>query len=143
MSKIFDWLFGRGTTTNTRRSDTTNRNSADHCNEDGRIPPHLRIRKTVTYTKYVIVENQAAAISATNDKTVLAVIGTKVKPKLLLLYCPCGCNELLRINLSAVTRPTWRIRFNKNNTISLYPSVDLDTGCRAHFILRDNNALVL
>ncbi len=102
-----------------------------------------KFRRSVVYTKYVLVENQAEAIEATKDGLILAVIGSKSKPKQLMFVCPCGCNELLRVNLSPAIGPAWRIRFNNADTISLYPSVDLDTGCRAHFIVRNNKALVI
>lgn len=112
---------------------------------DPDIPERIlrKIRKTVTYSKYVMVTTQAEAIEVTKDKNFIVVIGTKQHPKWLLLNCPCGCNEVLRINLSPAMRLAWRINFISDDALSLYPSVDLESGCKAHFILRANKALML
>lgn len=134
MKFFFDWLTGLFS------------NSKD----DERLPdPELpyriqkQIRRTVGYSKYVIVDSQAAATEAIKDKSKIVIVGTKQKPKSLLMFCPCGCQELLRVNLSPAQGRAWRVNFLSDSAMSLYPSVDLDRGCRAHFIVRDNEALVL
>lgn len=134
MKFFYDWLTG-----------SFSNKELDKNLPDSDIPERIlrKIRKTVAYSKYVMVATQAEAIEATKDLTVIVIIGTKTNPKWLLLNCPCGCNELLRINLSPAMRLAWRINFISDDTLSLYPSVDLESGCKAHFILRANKALML
>jgi len=53
------------------------------------------------------------------------------------LVCPCGCKEIIELNLMTQVRPRWRVTEHKNGTVSLEPSVWRRSGCRSHFILRD------
>lgn len=50
--------------------------------------------------------------------------------------CPCGCNEILHMNLISDEHPYWRITEHSDSTISLSPSVWRQKGCRSHFWLR-------
>jgi hypothetical protein len=52
----------------------------------------------------------------------------------LLMNCPCGCGELLPINLDPRAGKAWRM-YHRYGFWTLFPSVDRDTGCRSHFIL--------
>lgn len=134
MKFFYDWLTG-----------SFSSKELDKDLPDSDIPERIlrKIRKTVTYSKYVMVATQAEAVEATKDSSVIAIIGTKKNPKWLLLNCPCGCHEILRVNLSPAMGLAWRINFISDDTLSLYPSVDLESGCKAHFILRANKALML
>lgn len=59
-------------------------------------------------------------------------------PRNLLLKCPDGCGEIITINLDPASGPSWKL-YQSGGHNSLYPSVDLTSGCRSHFILwRDN-----
>jgi hypothetical protein len=134
MKFFFDWLTGIFSSP-----------KLDESLPDPELPQRIRkqIRRTVNYSSYLIVDSQAAATEAIKDKARLVIVGTKQKPKSLLMLCPCGCQELLRINLSPAQGKAWRVNYLSDTSMSLYPSVDLDQRCRAHFIVRDNNALVL
>ena len=131
---FYDWLTG-----------SFSNNEIEQNLPDPDIPDRIlrKVIKTVTYSKYVMVTSQAEAIEVTKDRKVIAIVGTKKNPKWLLMNCPCGCNEVLRVNLSPAMRLAWRVNFLSSEVLSLYPSVDLESGCRAHFILRANKALVL
>ena len=50
--------------------------------------------------------------------------------------CPCGCGELVQLNLLPDTRPQWDVRTHEDTTVSLTPSVWRTKGCRSHFFLR-------
>jgi hypothetical protein len=52
------------------------------------------------------------------------------------MLCPCGCGELLQMNLLPDERPCWRLVRHKDGTSSLKPSVWRKKGCRSHFWLR-------
>ena len=52
------------------------------------------------------------------------------------LLCPCGCDQVLYLNLLADERPRWRVRVDSNDVATLAPSVCRKTGCESHFWLR-------
>ena len=54
-------------------------------------------------------------------------------PKTLVFRCPCGCGELLSLNLLVGTLPAWRARTDASGRLSVWPSVERETGCRSHF----------
>ncbi len=104
---------------------------------------YRRFKKDFRYLRVVRVETQTEGMEASRDHRVLALVTSVKKPKWLLFTCPCGCGELLRISLSRAIRPTWRIRLGRDGKVSLYPSIDRDSGCRAHFFLISNVARLL
>lgn len=59
-----------------------------------------------------------------------------VKPWLASLLCPCGCGEVLHMNLISTRRPVWSIQFLPNELISFQPSLWKKTGCKSHFFLK-------
>jgi hypothetical protein len=44
------------------------------------------------------------------------------------LHCPCGCAEVIKLNLIPGTHPGWSI---SENTIK--PSINRTLGCKSHF----------
>ncbi len=58
-------------------------------------------------------------------------------PRMLLMNCPCGCGDVLVINLDSRSGPAWRI-YRRGHAISLFPSYWRDTKCESHFILWRN-----
>jgi hypothetical protein len=102
-----------------------------------------RFYKTVTFTRVVWVETQDEGVAATQDRKTLAIVTNGNKPKWLLFRCPSGCGDLLRINLSPAIYPCWRLRVSRNGKLSIYPSVDRESGCCAHFFLIANVARLL
>src|SRR6266851_4093445 len=55
-------------------------------------------------------------------------------PRWLVLMCPCGCGESFSLSVSASVKPQWRF-YLRRGTLTLYPSVWRDSGCRSHFIV--------
>jgi molybdopterin/thiamine biosynthesis adenylyltransferase len=65
------------------------------------------------------------------------------RPKTAVLLCPCGCGSVLKINLMREMGRAWRATVDADDRLSLAPSVDLASDCRAHFIMRGNVARVI
>jgi len=63
------------------------------------------------------------------------VLVERERPRLLLLFCPCGCREELPINLDPRAGLAWRFYSSGRNGLSLFPSVWRESGCRSHFIV--------
>lgn len=49
------------------------------------------------------------------------------------MLCPCGCGEVLHMNLLRDERPCWHVTKHKDGTVSLHPSIWRKKGCCAHF----------
>jgi hypothetical protein len=58
-------------------------------------------------------------------------------PRLLVMKCPDGCGDTLRVNLDPRMSKAWRI-YRDADGLSLFPSVWRDTGCESHFIIWAN-----
>jgi len=52
------------------------------------------------------------------------------------MICPCGCGEVLNMNLLTETRPCWRVTQHEDGSASLHPSIWRKVGCRSHFWFR-------
>jgi len=64
-----------------------------------------------------------------------AVLVERGRPRMLLLSCPCGCQEEFPINLDPRAGPAWRLYEGKYAGISLFPSVWRGSGCKSHYII--------
>ncbi len=53
------------------------------------------------------------------------------------LICPCGCGEVLDLNLLEDQNPTWKAWADESGAANLHPSVWRKVGCKSHFILRE------
>ncbi|MCM8921432.1 MAG: hypothetical protein LC540_15440 [Candidatus Thiodiazotropha sp.] len=51
------------------------------------------------------------------------------------LQCPCGCGELIILNLVG-NHPVWKLTMSGDNPITLHPSVWRTRGCESHFWVR-------
>lgn len=49
--------------------------------------------------------------------------------------CPCGCGDVISLNLSKKYRPRWRIKENNDGSASIMPSIRRQEGCRSHFVI--------
>jgi hypothetical protein len=52
------------------------------------------------------------------------------------MVCPCGCNEIIHLNLLPDVRPRWQFVMHNDRSVTLHPSVCRQKGCRSHFYLR-------
>lgn len=53
------------------------------------------------------------------------------------MVCPCGCQDVIELNLLQQVRPRWSAVEHADGTVSLNPSVWRNIGCRSHFILNN------
>lgn len=67
---------------------------------------------------------------------ILYVIGEE-QPWQAAMRCPCGCGALIQLSLVPHDRPRWAATIDRRARPTLVPSVWRNTGCRAHFFLRD------
>jgi len=70
------------------------------------------------------------------DRTIY-IIGTPRFVWSAMMKCPCGCNELIHLNLLPEGRPKWTHVIHKNSSVSLHPSVWRTKRCRSHFFLKN------
>jgi hypothetical protein len=86
-----------------------------------------------------IAERHAQAIELLSASGDLAIVSRGVV-RALVMRCPDGCGETITVNLDERAGPAWKF-YDRNETITLYPSVWRATGCRAHFVLWRNKLL--
>jgi len=66
---------------------------------------------------------------------VIYIVGERQHYWKLCFRCPCGCNEVISLNLLKQANPRWRfiIRWRR---ITIYPSIWRKIGCKSHFHIR-------
>jgi hypothetical protein len=69
-----------------------------------------------------------------NNKTIY-IVGEKEHPWLLAFNCPCGCQNVIQLNLLQDANPCWKYKVTKKNKINISPSVWRTTGCKSHFFV--------
>lgn len=72
---------------------------------------------------------------APQEKTVY-LVGEGKYLWFVAFVCPCGCEELVQLNLLPDARPRWTIARNPDGTVTISPSIWRVSGCRSHFFLR-------
>lgn len=65
----------------------------------------------------------------------LVIIGPPEMAKWLRFSCPCGCGEILALNLMPNHAPRWSVEPHPDGTLTVFPSVDATT-CKSHFWIR-------
>lgn len=63
-----------------------------------------------------------------------AVLVERGRPRLIVTRCPCGCGDLLTINLDARVGKAWRY-YDFPERPAVFPSVWRDSGCGSHFVV--------
>lgn len=58
---------------------------------------------------------------------------------LVVFNCPCGCREIIKLNLLKEARPLWRVKIHDDGDVSLYPSVNRQVNCKSHFNITRNS----
>ena len=69
------------------------------------------------------------------DAVKLVLIGPPTKPKWLRFRCPCGCGDVIALNLMTSHYPHWTVEFHRDSTLTAHPSIDAKT-CGSHFWIR-------
>jgi hypothetical protein len=80
-----------------------------------------------------IVDKFAGAIAQLHTSGDCTVV-TRGVPRTIVMKCPDGCGETISVNLDPRVGKAWR-KYDHNKKLTIYPSVWRDTGCRAHFIV--------
>lgn len=69
------------------------------------------------------------------ESGIVYVVRDGDEPDSLIFKCPCGCNEIIYLNLLTDTHPVWKFKINKFGLISIVPSVWRTVRCKSHFFL--------
>ena len=64
---------------------------------------------------------------------VLYVIEDVGRPWAAAMACPCGCGQVLHMNLIPDTKPVWKLERHRDGSPTLSPSVWRREGCHSHF----------
>ncbi len=58
-----------------------------------------------------------------------------------VMACPCGCAQILYMNLISDHKPYWSYKIEYNRLVSLSPSVHRMVGCKSHFFIKRNRII--
>lgn len=75
------------------------------------------------------------------DRRALYIVADGGFAEQAAMICPCGCSEILHMNLLPDERPCWQVLRHANGTASLHPSVWRQVGCRSHFWFREGRVV--
>lgn len=91
-----------------------------------------------TFGRLEVVESVSTArVLAGEDANCLTLV-FREKARLAVFQCPCGCKDLLTINLDRNAGVAWRHKLRQGR-LTLLPSVWRTSGCESHFILWENH----
>lgn len=88
----------------------------------------------------MMFEDRQKAVEALRSPNVFALIGESGAYKWAQMQCPCGCGEVLALNLMRSHRPRWEVHVFGKGLFSVNPSVDARK-CGAHFWIRKNRII--
>ena len=71
------------------------------------------------------------------DASTIYLVGEGGHVWIAAMVCPCGCAQVIQLNLIPPRRPLWRVTRHADQTVTLYPSVWRTKGCRSHFWFRN------
>lgn len=54
------------------------------------------------------------------------------------IVCPCGCKQILHMNMLPDERPCWAVHKHHDGSYSIQPSIWRQVGCKSHFWFRSN-----
>ena len=69
-----------------------------------------------------------------NEKTIY-IVGDIKEPWLLAFSCPCGCHNLIQLNLLKEAKPRWKFQIVNKSKITISPSIWRTSGCKSHFFI--------
>ncbi len=69
---------------------------------------------------------------------VLYHVGDQQFKWLVVFRCPCGCRDIIKLNLLKEARPVWRVKIHSDGDVSVYPSVNRQVNCKSHFNITRN-----
>jgi hypothetical protein len=81
-----------------------------------------------------VSESQSDARATVSARPRHIEIVVRGRPRAAVFNCPCGCGDVLSINVDKEADRAWRLLWD-GGSISLLPSVRRTSGCRSHFVL--------
>lgn len=66
------------------------------------------------------------------------VVGENGYDWLVAFKCPCGCNDVVQLNLLSDGEEVWKVIYHNNGTLSLSPSINRVRKCKSHFSINKN-----
>lgn len=88
---------------------------------------------TIEYVESLPEENST-------QERIVYIVGENGHYWVAALKCPCGCGDLIQLNLLPAGRYVWRLVVTKES-FSIYPSVDRVFSCKSHFNLTNGNVV--
>lgn len=92
------------------------------------------LRRTDSFSD---VEEVNSATAPRRQRQIL-LVGTPEKLKWVKFICPCGCGQVIALNLMTSHYPRWTLSRDGVGRVTLSPSVH-STTCGAHFFVRSNS----
>lgn len=71
----------------------------------------------------------------TYDPKIIYVVGDRGHKWVAAFICPCGCNQIIQLNLLKDGSVLWRVTIHRETSITIRPSVWRITGCKSHFTI--------
>jgi len=63
------------------------------------------------------------------------------KERWLYLRCPCGCGDVITVNLMKSVYPHWETSTNGLGGLDISPSLRKITGCKSHFFVKNSQII--
>lgn len=102
---------------------------------DSRRQREAKERRTrAAFDGVSVVDGQGRARAALAESPGHLVLVVRGVPRSVVFSCPCGCDEVVVVNLDRAVGPPWRLRHDESG-LTLMPSVWLTSGCGSHFIV--------
>lgn len=67
------------------------------------------------------------------NNSIIYIVGENELEWLAVLRCPCGCNDVIQLNLLKESSPSWNFFRHKNERITISPSINRIVNCKSHF----------
>ena len=64
---------------------------------------------------------------------VIYIVGENEFEWLAVLKCPCGCNDVIQLNLLEESTPSWELFRHRNRKLTISPSINRIVNCKSHF----------
>jgi hypothetical protein len=71
----------------------------------------------------------------------LYIVGEGLHIWFVGMVCPCGCGDVLKLSLMEESRSCWTLVIHRDRTVTLWPSIAREVGCRSHFNIRRSKVI--
>lgn len=86
------------------------------------------------FDNVLLTDSQATARNLLQSSRMDCVLVKREVIRAAVFCCPCGCDEVVTINLDPRAGRSWSVRLDERG-LTLMPSVRRTTGCCAHFVI--------